>query len=363
MAGWTVTAQKKPEDNASQLQALLNRGDDPLRVEFGDGLHWFPAGAVKVPTHRQVTFCGRGNARLAAVGYGRVFGFKNVPGKDWTGGSFAITDFPALSGTVIGCSGLSDDGKAIQLAKFRMANCGVFVFGRYGVDMSTGYCFAPVFDNVVFGGGGLRWVYDRKSAEPHATSCMIVRDVCVTNGQDNRPGPDLMLEGCQNVLVQSVTLQGWGAFMPGVDPIPYRNTVGAFVSAYGLRGGKLENVWLEIYGQPDGWSNLQVWSPYKNGGAYASGEFVMDNCRPTAGGSNKFAALPDKDNVDDARLTVLSGPVPVLEGKVRLTRNPGMNSVHLGAAPTQGEVDDGRERLERRLVAMKRLAELNLEDF
>lgn len=297
-----------PRDNSRALQHLIDHGPDRLRVEFGPGQYEF-ADAVKIPASRVVTLDGKGVAQLYRTGYREMFVI--TPAAGWERGKLVVCDFWAISGRI------TTEGTP-QVGSFRLERTDVHVAADagYGLDFATGYSGPATVRDCTFYGGGLRWVYGKGAAEPHATSLLLIDRVQVSVGK--RHGPDIHLRGCQMCCVRQVVCQGvWEGYAPGVNPADTWRTKCVLIEAPGPRGGRLEDVWCELWGDDTAGADVRVHNPFRgSGGAYGSRDFELTNV--TGWGRIVVSAHPDALNAP----TVASrgGSEPVGEGPVVIKR-------------------------------------------
>lgn len=333
-----------PVENTRALQRMADAaptgGAASAVARLDPGLYEL-ADAVRVPADRRLILDGGGAARLYRPGYGPVLTL-TPGGRDWTAGRFVLRDFAAISGQV------TSDGP-VQANFLRVERCEFHSPHGYGIDLSTGYCAHPTIADCRFFGGGLRWRYSRQSAEPHATSGAVFERLYVNTSAEARFGPDVWLEAHHQLTARNLICEGLTAgWATGIDPAPFRRTVGVFVDAPGPRGGQLGPVWCEYWnytpagGKPGdlygGASDVRVNNPYTgSAGPYQSGPFHLADV--SCSGPVTVSAVPEA--LDVAAVEVRGGSVPVADGPV-VVRRWLTDALEQRARQTRGPVWDWR---------------------
>jgi hypothetical protein len=209
----SLSVDNTAEQNTQALQKMFDDGDEPLKVSFGVGQYKFK-GPIKWPCHRKITLDGDDVAQLWETSYGTLFEFEMKPGKHWFWGKQIVKGFPSISGTLF----KNTAGKDIRLGGLHVERCIIWPENAYSIDLATGYSPAPRIRDCKFYGGGIRWLYDGASGEPHATSGLIFESLYINTTHDRRPGPDIHLRGHQLLTVRDCICEGNTAgWMQGVD--------------------------------------------------------------------------------------------------------------------------------------------------
>lgn len=309
-----LQAGGNPVQNAAALQRLVDLAAPgvPFRIDLGPGQYEIAA-AIRVPADRWLVIDGGGVAQLYRTGYGPVITL--TPADGWDRGRFVLRGFWAISGQ------LTTEGP-VQLHRPQVTGCNFYPApGSYGIDFATGYCVQPHVSDCEFFGGGVRWRYSRQAAEPHASSGLVVERIRVNNSAEQRPGPDIWLEGHHQASVRNVICEGLTAgWAAGVDPAEFGRCVGVFVDAPGPRGGELGPVWCEYWNYtPAGKDacDVLVRNPYSgSAGAYSSGSFRLSDVYGS--GPVKVSAVAAA--LDVTTVEVRGGSEPVADGPVVVRR-------------------------------------------
>jgi hypothetical protein len=150
----------------------------------------------------------------------------------------------------------------------------------------------------------------------------------VNTSAEARFGPDIWFEAHQQLTARNLICEGLTAgWATGIDPAPFRRTVGVFVDAPGPRGGSLGPVWCEYWnytpagGKPGdlfgGSSDVRVHNPYTgSAGPYQSGPFALTDV--SCSGPVVVSAVPEA--LDVPVVAVRGGSEVTGEGPVVVRR-------------------------------------------